>query len=205
MNIGYILFDNKINIGNEFIYISSLEEYVDKTLPLLVIGYKLASSLFGEDNIDILYKNIIGTENIHWTVLKITDRDMHDKDIEDFIKICYLKKIKTIRTFDLDFIQESPNLIRRMVKKLLTVTDAISYLSDKDIAYIYTENCIFIVDLNLANYLNMNIEKIKNKIKDKSLVFLEGSEILIEYNNYMEIFDNNVKLIPFFYSISPHD
>jgi hypothetical protein len=44
-------------------------------------------------------------------------------------------------------------------------------------------------------------EKIISKIKELSDVFLHGNEIIIEYKDYMNMYENDYKYIPYLYSI----
>ena len=67
--------------------------------------------------------------------------------------------------------------------------------------YIYSDNFIFGVDLKLLEYIGLNTEKIKSKIISLSPVFLEHSDIFIEYKNIIEEFDNQIRFIPYLYSI----
>jgi len=67
--------------------------------------------------------------------------------------------------------------------------------------YIYGENLIFGLDLNLLNYMKMNTTKIKNRIKTISNVFLDNDNIFIEYKKNVGRLGNQVRYIPYFYSI----
>lgn len=80
------------------------------------------------------------------------------------------------------------------------MTNIISFVYN-DMIYIYGDNFIFGVDLKLMKYIGLNIDKIKTKIKDKSVVFLDNNEILIEYKNYIEELGLQVKYLPFLYYI----
>ena len=72
-------------------------------------------------------------------------------------------------------------------------------------SYNIEKNLIIGFDLNLMNYLDIDVEKIKLKIKSKSSVFLMGNAVLIEYINYVEHLDNKAKYIPFLYFINNYD
>ena len=73
-------------------------------------------------------------------------------------------------------------------------------LDEKDLP-----NYVYIPTLNLVEYIGFDVDKVRKKVKDKSIVFLEGEEILIEYQNHLERLDNDIKLIPFLYSINPYE
>jgi hypothetical protein len=67
--------------------------------------------------------------------------------------------------------------------------------------YIYGETFIFGVDLKLLRYVGMNDNKVKDKIKKISNVFMDDSNVFIEYKKNVEMLDNQVRYIPYLYSI----
>ena len=81
----------------------------------------------------------------------------------------------------------------------------ISYESKNRVIYIYSDNIIFGIDLNMVEFIGFDVDKVRNKIKSKSLKFLEGDEILVEYNNYLERLNFDIKLIPFLFSLNSND
>ncbi len=70
-----------------------------------------------------------------------------------------------------------------------------------DMIYIYGDKLIFGLDLKLISYMKMNSIKIKNKIKSISTVFLEDNNIFIEYKKNVGKLGNQVRYIPYFYSL----
>ena len=68
--------------------------------------------------------------------------------------------------------------------------------------YILSENIIFGLNLDVLNFLEINIDKLSNRLKVKSSVFLESQTILIEYVKDMEYLNNDIKYIPLLYSIN---
>ena len=67
--------------------------------------------------------------------------------------------------------------------------------------YIYAEKIIFGLDLTLLEFIGFNKEKILSKISKISQVFLSENQIFIEYKKRVENLDNQVKFIPYLYSI----
>ena len=67
--------------------------------------------------------------------------------------------------------------------------------------YVYSDNLIFGIDLKLLKYIGLNCDKIKEKIKSISNVFLSDNEILIEYKKCVETLNNRVRYIPYLYFI----
>jgi len=203
MEIANIVSETKINIGPEFNVVSLEDEIIFKNLPTLIIGYETVCDLYGKENINVLKRKI--NENIFWTFKRNVKRILYDPDIEDFIRHSYKTYVDRISYIDVDVIQFPTKKLIKITKKILELTDIISYKTDNNIIYLYSKNIIFGVDLNILKYVGFNIEKIERKIKEKSMVFLTGKEILIEYSNHLERLENDLKYLPFLYSINPYD
>ena len=67
--------------------------------------------------------------------------------------------------------------------------------------YMHCDEIIFGLDLKLLKFVGLNEDRVKNKIKEKSSVFLRDKEILIEYKNTIENIDGKIRYIPYLYSI----
>jgi len=203
MEIANIVSNDSINIGPEFNVVQSMDDIIYKDLPTLVVGYDLTMLNFNKDLIKILDKQI--NENTFWTLKRNVKRDVYSHDLEIFIRFSYKKYTDKITYIDLDFIQYSKNKIMKIVRKIYSLNNVISYKSNNNVIYLYSGNLIFGIDLNTASFMGLNVDKIEKKIIEKSGVFLQGNEILIEYNNYLERLDNQIKYIPVLYSINPHE
>ncbi len=199
MKIGNIVSEEEINIGPEFNYFNNID-LIDSGLPTLIIGYELTKTIFPD--VSILDRKI--DDNIFWTFTKKEYRKFFNNDIEDFIHYSIKSIVENIKTYYLDLIQE--NRLFTIVKRILEMNDLISF-EHENVIYSYNKSkkLILIFDLNLMDYLGLDIEKIKNKIKSKSSVFLVGNIVLIEYINYVNHLDNKLKYIPFLYFINNHD
>lgn len=203
MEIANIVTDKKLNLGPEFNVVDTMDEIVYKNLPTLVIGYKEICDIYSKDVVNVLKRNV--SKNIFWTFNKNVDRDIYHSDIEDFIRHVYKAATSNLNFVDLDVIQFSTKKLRKIVKKLLNTSDFITYKSNNNVLFLYSNNLIFGIDLHLLEYVGLDTQKIEDKIKLKSSVFLSGDEILIEYNNHLERLNYELKYLPFLYSINPHD
>jgi hypothetical protein len=67
--------------------------------------------------------------------------------------------------------------------------------------YMHFDTFIFGIDLDMIEFIGLNVDKFLLKIKNKSKVFLEKNMIFIEYKTRIENLDNQVKYIPYLYSI----
>ena len=67
--------------------------------------------------------------------------------------------------------------------------------------YIYVEDYILGIDISLMEFIGFKYDKIIDKIKQKSSIFLTKDMIFIEYKHRIENFENQVKYLPVLYSI----
>lgn len=195
MKIANIVSDSKINVSSEFNVVTSLDEII-QGLPTLIVGVDLVIKYFPDFN--ILSKTL--QPNLYWTFKRTEKRDKYEEDLKWFTKLIYSELTKNIHYVFLDPIQDTNKKTRKIVKKILTLKSPISYIHG-DMVYIYGENIIFGVDLNLLAYLGFSKNKIKDKIKTKSLVFLDDDNILIEYKQNVAALGNRVRYIPYLFTI----
>lgn len=200
MIIGNVLTTNNINIGNEFNVVKTFDQCV-KGLPTLIIGYDEVLKISSKDKINVLHRSIDSTT--FWTFNRTDNRMIFDNDIEDFIRFSYKFNTKNLNYIDVDLIQEGNRRLVKIVKKILSLNDYITYESDNNILYMLSNNLIFGIDLNTARYIGFDIDKIKSKAKSISKVYLSGNEPLIEFGDDLERLDNDIKLLPYLYSINP--
>jgi|TARA_R110000824_G_scaffold106610_21_gene252175 hypothetical protein len=203
MEIANIVSYDSINIGPEFNVVQSMDDIIYKDLPTLIVGYDLAMSYFNKDSINILNKQI--DKNTFWTLKRNVKRDVYSNDLESFIRFSYKKYTDNISFVDLDFIQYSKVKMMKVIRKIYSLTNVISYKSNNNVIYLYSGNLIFSIDLSTISFLGLDVDKIEAKVIEKSSVFLKGNEILIEYNNHLERLNQQIKYIPVLYSINPHE
>lgn len=195
MKFANIVTNTQINLSDDFNVVESMDKIIHG-LPTLVVGFDIADKLY--PNYDVGYKKI--TDNIYWTTKKTENRDKHNIEIEWFKFFVYNELVKDVSYIFVDPIQYSKKNIVKIIKKINNSKNIISY-EKNDMIYIYTDKLIFGVDLKLINYIGLNPTKIKNKIINISSVFLRHDDIFIEYKDIIEDLDNQVRFIPFLYSI----
>jgi hypothetical protein len=195
MKFANIVTNTSINLSEDFNVVESMDEIIHG-LPTLIVGFDIADKLF--PNYDVGYKKI--TDNIYWTTKKTENRDKHNIEIEWFKFFVYNEMVKNVSYIFVDPIQYNKKTILKILKKIYNSKNKISY-HHKDMIYIYSENLIFGVDLKLLRYIGLNEDKIKDKIIKLSSVFLRETNIFIEYKNIIEDLDNQVRFLPFLYSI----
>ena len=78
--------------------------------------------------------------------------------------------------------------------------DIITYHKD-NMVYIYANKFILGVNTDFYEFMGDDNINILDKIKDMSTVFLSGDDIIIEYEDFMYMYEHDYKYIPYLYSI----
>lgn len=170
---------------------------IDNSLPTLVVGFDLAKELFPNQR-NAANNHII--DKIFWTFGRLENRSKFDLNLENFIRFCFYNQIENINYIFLDLIHSKPSKLFKITKKILSLRNPISF-QYKDMCYIYSGENIFGIDLNLCQFVDLDRDKIFNKIISISSVTLTYDDIIIEYENLLEKINNEVKFLPILYSI----
>jgi hypothetical protein len=195
MKIANILSTIKIEALEDFNIVKSSSDLIDG-LPTLIVGYDYVNKHYQDFDIT----NIKLEPNLYWTFKKTEKRDKFEEDLRWFIRKVYEDLTDKLIYLFVDPIQHKPKTLRKIVKKILSLNDVITY-QHNEMFYVYSDNLIFGIDLKLLKYLGFNTDKIKEKIKSISNVFLIDDEILIGYKKCIETLNNRVRYIPYLYFI----
>jgi len=195
MKIANIVSTTNINVSNDFNVVKSLGEII-QGLPTLIIGWDFVKKNYPD--YDILTKKL--EENLYWTFKKTEDRSKHEEDIYNFVENTYRNLINGIEYVYVDPILFSRRKIKKIITKIKGLKEIISY-EHKGMIYIYGEKLIFGVDLSILEYMGFNTCKVKNKIITISNIFLTYDTIFIEYKKKVENLDNQIRFLPYLYSI----
>jgi hypothetical protein len=195
MFVGNIVVQSKINIDKYFNVVESMDDIIHG-LPTLIVGWDIVKTT----NPDVDFINRKLSDDIFWTFKKTERRDIFENDLYDFIHYCYNLLIKDINYEFIDLIQLTESELKITFKTIKKSTNAVGYIH-QNMLYIYTENTVYGLDLNLVNYLDYNLLETLTKIKSYCSVFLDNDEILIEYKDIIDMLNNEVKYVPFLYSI----
>lgn len=195
MKVANIVSSNNINVSEEFNVVQSMDEIIHG-LPTLIVGFDYVNKHYPDFNI----LDIELEPNLYWTVKKTERRDKHAEDLTWFINKVYNDLTKDIKYIFIDPIQYKSKSLWKIIRKLYSIKNLVTFVNG-DMIYIYGDKFIFGVDLKLMSYIGIKKDKIKNKIKSKSPVFLEENDILIEYKNYIEELGFQIKFLPYLYSI----
>jgi hypothetical protein len=195
MFVANIVTKNNLNIDKYFNVVESIDDII-KELPTLVIGWDIVKTI--NPNADFIDKKL--SKNIFWTFKKTERRDIFEEDLYDFIYYSYNLLVNNIEYKFVDTIQMTDNELKNVFKTIKEYKKSIAYKYG-EMLYVYTQNNIYGIDLNLLKYMGLDYNKTINKIKSDSLVFLDNEEILIEYKDIIDMLNNEVKYVPYLYSI----
>jgi hypothetical protein len=138
--------------------------------------------------------------NLFWTFKRTEKRDKFEEDLTWFMAYSYQEFVKDLKYVFVDPIQYELFSIKKILKKMNSLKNPVSF-SNGRMVYVYGDNYTFGIDLKLMKFVGINPDKIISKIKSKSSVFLDGDKIIIEYKKNVEALGNQVRYIPFLYTI----
>jgi hypothetical protein len=199
MYVANIVTKTNLNVDKYFNIVQSIDEIIDD-LPTLVIGWDIVKTI--NPNVDFIDKKL--SKDIFWTFKKTERRDIFEEDLYYFIKHSYNLLIKNIEYIFIDLILFSDSELKATFKKIKKSPKVIGYKYN-NMLYLYTDKTIYGFDLKLVKYLDLDSDKTIEKIKPYCSVFLTDTNILIEYKDIIEMLNNEVKYIPYIYSISHND
>jgi hypothetical protein len=195
MHIANIVTNSNITVDKYFNISNSLDNII-QDLPTLIIGWDIVKTI--NPDVDFIDKKL--SDNIFWTFKKSERRDIYQEDLYNFITYCYKNLIKDIDYSFIDLITLTDSEIKESFNNIKKCKKSATYQYN-DMIYVYCDNTIYGIDLKLVKYLDYDVKKTIEKIKTNSFVFLSGDQILIEYKDIIESLDNEVKYVPYLYTI----
>lgn len=195
MIVANIVTNTNINVDKYFNVVNTLDDII-QGIPTLIIGWDIVKTINPEA--DFIDKKL--SDDIFWTFKKTERRDLFEEDLYNFINYSYNKLIRNIKYEFIDLIQYSESELKVTFKKIKNSKNVIGY-KYQNMLYIYVDNLIYGVDIKLIKYIGHDTESTLNKIISYLNVFLEKEEILIEYKDIIDVLNNEVKYIPYLYSI----
>lgn len=195
MKIANIVTSNKVDVSNDINVVKNMVDIIDG-IPTLVTSYEWVSENYTD--YDIYDKKL--SDNLYWTFSRTERRDIFTLDVEEFVTLVNQKLVEKVDYVLLDLILFNKSTINKIIRKILLSPNKIAF-KHKDMVYIYGGDLIFGIDMNMLQYMDVNTIKVENKIKSICDVFLDNSEIFIEYKDNMERLNYSVKYIPYLYSV----
>lgn len=193
--IANIVSNNKIDVSDDFNVVESLGDII-QGLPTLIVGFDYVNKHYPD--FDIMDRCL--HDDLYWTFKKTEKRDVFQEGLSWFISKVYSDLTKEVTYIFVDPIQYNSRTLRKIIRKIISI-EKITTFFHEDMAYIYGEKFVFGVDFKLLKFMGLNTDKIKDKIKVKSSVFLGDEEILIEYKKHVTELDYPVRYAPYLFSI----
>jgi hypothetical protein len=193
MVLGNIVSKDEIKVSEIFKVVKSIND-VDKSLPTLIVGFDLISELYPDFNI----LDFRVDKNTYWTFKRNEKRDKFEEDLTNFTRIVYTSFFKGVKYIHIDFLLYKPRQLKKILRKILSGEKIIS-VQYKNNVFIYFENLIFGLDLEMLRYLRVDVDKILRKIRVISLKFLECNSIFIKNKREIQILDNKEYYLPLLY------
>lgn len=186
-------------ISNSPITIEGFKNYckddlINNDLPILIIGWDLVKEMYG-NKVSILHKSI--NLKTYWTFNSKERKADFETDIESFKEFCYNSFGDNIPYVYLDILYGKKNVNKKIIKKILTLVKPYVYVSDNNMVYIFGDNIIFGIDLNILDYFDGKREKTLKVINNLNSAVLIDSEIFNKYRDFLYKIKNKNRLIPY--------
>ena len=194
MNVGNIVTNSKIDIEN--FKVCRKIDNIDRDIPTLIIGWENVKKIYGE-RVSILHKQI--DTFTFWTFSPKERKSEYETDLDSFISKCYNSFGEHLPYVYLDLLMGSRKINFRIIRKILSLKTPITYISDSNMVYIYGENIIFGIDLNVVSLFEEKYEKILNKVKNLQNNTLVDLEIFNKCKDLILKLKNKDKYIPYIY------
>jgi hypothetical protein len=192
MDVGNIITSSKLEEDN-FKLCGKLES-TNKSLPTLIIGWGKTKEMFGE-NVSILHKQI--DDNLYWTFSQKERLVEYENDIIDFKKLCFNKFGDELHYVYVDIIHGKLSTFKKILSKIYSLEESISYITDKNMLYILGDNIIFGIDLNIIEFIGVPINKVITKIQQLPNSVLIENEIFNKCKEFIKKLDNRYRLVPY--------
>lgn len=196
MKIANIVINTPLKVNHKFNVVDSFDKIIEG-IPTLLVGLENVRKI--DPKPDFLERKL--SDNIFWTFTKKEKRVLFEEDLFYFMEAVYVGIIRKTKYKFIDLIQLKSDKVLETLDNIKKI-EKITTLKHEDMLYVYGDNTIFGFDLKQVRYIGSKEDKLINIIKGLSDVFLEDKNILIEYNNDLEMFDYQTKYIPLLYTIN---
>ena len=94
-------------------------------------------------------------------------------------EICLNQIEEQINYIYIDVLHDSKRKIKKILKKIMSLNYVVSYYNNNNMLYIFSENLVFGVDLNICEFIGLSKDKIIDKVNTLSDVTLYKMKYLI--------------------------
>tara|TARA_R110000824_G_scaffold122403_4_gene279558 strand:+ start:556 stop:1158 length:603 start_codon:yes stop_codon:yes gene_type:complete len=192
MDVGNIVIPSDIKEEN-FNICENIDD-INNSLPTLIVGWNKTKELF-KDKVSILHKQI--EEDLYWTFSETERKVDYEIDILKFKDICYKNFGEDIIYLYVDIIHGKLSIIKKIINKIQSLKDPIFYITNKNMLYIFGDDIIFGIDLNITEYIGIKTQKIVNRLLNLPNSILIENEIFNKCKEFIKKLDNRYKLVPY--------
>ena len=192
MYVGNIVTSSRIKEEN--FKICNKIDTINSDIPTLIIGWDKAKELF-KNRISILHRQI--DEDFYWTFSKQERKIDYETDIKKFKYLCYEMFGEDLIYLYVDPIHNSLSINKKILKKIYSLKEIISYITDKNMLYILGDDIIFGIDLNITEYMGISTQKIISRLHYLPQSVLIESEIFNKCKDFVKKLGNKQKLVPY--------
>lgn len=194
--IGYIVSKNKLtNIMPCIKVVTSYRSIEDKSKPILIIGLEEAKK--HASSFSILEKQI--DANLFWTFGKREKRSDHEKDIEKFQEHVLKEALSSIKYFYFNILSIKRGKLRNIIN-ILDNSDEKIFYCDKNMIYMYYQNYILGLSLDVLEYVGIRQKKITDLIRRNPKNKIFYCDYKFNYK-IKKIIDSKHYIAPYFLSL----
>jgi hypothetical protein len=198
MCLAKIYTNNKNFKTFSLIDVLDFSQYTDDiNTPTLLIGKKNSEELIGKEKIKVLDREI--RKNLYWTYSKVEKRNEYEKDVEEFYQSLFKHIKKHVHYKCIDLYNTSYSEIKNILTQIGGDNVNYIYVTDNHV-YIYNLCEIIGISLNELNFLNINKDRIIEKLKKNRNNILIFNDFFLK-NGIKKYINGNKILIPYLYSL----
>ena len=194
--LGSIVSKRKIKDVVGFVeVVNDISKVSDPTKPILIVGLSEAKKLIS--NFSILEKSVGG--DIFWTYGRTEKRDEHEFDLKSLYDYVLESAIKDIKYYYVNLFTIKLNSVKKLINILNNGDKKYIYISN-NIFYVYYNNYILGVSLDITSWLNISKKKILSKLHSNPNNIISYSDAFLSYD-IKRIINNKKYVTPYFMSI----
>ena len=158
--LGSIVSKRKINNLVGFVeVVNDISKVSDPTKPILIVGLSEAKKF--KPNFSILEKSF--GEGIFWTYGRTEKRNEHEEDLQAFYDYVLDSAIKDKKYYYVNLLTISLTKVKKLINILNNGVKKYIYIS-KNIFYVYYDNYILGVSLDIISWMGIDRKKVFRKL-----------------------------------------
>ena len=194
--IGNIVTKSKVDNPELFNVVDSTEKSIPG-IPTLIVGWDAAKELYPDASI---LESQITEDSVYWTYGRRERRDIHERDVANFKKICRNVLMKNISYVFYNVLSEDRGKYDSIMKWITDSEKRKNIYILNDVAYIYSEGCNKVVGMSLRDIEYIGISKkefFKELYASENVYIVQSSDTSLSIRSDLR---NSAYIIPYLYS-----